>query len=82
MTTLNVPRGAPNRINGREGRIYSTRVGKDGAVVDMMSEDFEHLLHGPDGNSWTKANPDVAFRLMAPEKCLVLFVRRYRVPNW
>jgi hypothetical protein len=67
MTTVNVPKGAPNRISGREGRIYSTRVSKDGAVADMTPEDFEYLLNGPDGKTWTKANPDVAFRLMAPE---------------
>jgi len=43
MTTVNVPKGASNRISGRDGRIYSTRVSEDRTVVDMMPQDFESL---------------------------------------
>src|ERR1700733_8469361 len=67
MTTVNVPKGAPNRISGRDGRIYSIRVSEDRTVVDMMPQDFEFILAGPDGKSWAKANPSVAVRLIAPE---------------
>jgi hypothetical protein len=67
MTIITVPKGAPSRISGRDGRIYSTRVSEDKTVVDMMPQDFEYLLSGPDGKSWAKVNPSVAVRLIAPE---------------
>lgn len=67
MTTVNVPAGAPNRISGRSGHAYATRVREDRTVVDMMPQDFEYLLSGPDGKSWANANPGVAVRLIAPE---------------
>jgi hypothetical protein len=42
-------------------------VSEDKTVVDMMPQDFEYLLSGPDGKSWAKVNPSVAIRLIAPE---------------
>jgi hypothetical protein len=66
MTTFAVPAGAPNRIGGRGGRIYPTRVSEGRTVVEMMPEDFESLLSGPQGKSWRDANPGLAVSLRAP----------------
>jgi hypothetical protein len=67
MTTFVVPAGAPNRISGRNGQIYSTRVSEGRTVVDILPQDFESLLSGPLGKSWAKANPGLAVSLLAPE---------------
>jgi hypothetical protein len=67
MTIVTVPAGAPHRISGRGGRTYSSRVSDGQTVVDLMPEDLDSLLKGPDGNAWAKANPDVVVRMLAPE---------------
>ena len=67
MTTVTVPAGAPNRISGRSGNAYPTRVSEGRTVVDLMPQDFDSLLNGPEGKSWANANPGLAVRLIAPE---------------
>jgi hypothetical protein len=67
MTTINVPTGAPNRIGGRGGRAYSTRSSNGRTVVDVLPEDIESLLTGPEGKAWSKANPGLAVSMLAPE---------------
>jgi len=67
MTTINVPSGAPNRISGRGGRAYSTRANDGYTVVDVLPEDIDSLLTGPEGKAWSKANPGLAVSMQAPE---------------
>jgi hypothetical protein len=67
MTTIAVPEGAPNRIIGRGGRTYSTRTIDGRNVVDVLPEDIDSLLTGPEGKSWSKANPGLAVSMKAPE---------------
>jgi hypothetical protein len=66
MTTVNVPEGAPNRINGRGGSAYSTRERGGRTVVDLPPQDVDALLSGPQGRSWADANPGIAISMLAP----------------
>jgi hypothetical protein len=67
MTTVTVPAGDANRINGRGGRAYATGVSDGRRVVDLLPEDLDSILNGPDGKSWANANPGLAVTLLAPE---------------
>ena len=67
MSTVTVPAGAPKRINSRDGGTYSTRESDGRTVVDLLPQDFESLLNGPQGKSWADANPGLAVRMLAPE---------------
>jgi hypothetical protein len=66
MSTVNVPAGAPNRINGRGGSAYSTRERGGRTVVDLPPQDLDVLLSGPQGKSWADANPGIAISMLAP----------------
>jgi hypothetical protein len=67
MTIVTVPAGAPNRISSRGGRTYSTQVSDGRTVVNLMSEDLDSLLKGPNGKAWAEANPGLAVKMLAPE---------------
>lgn len=58
---------ARNRIRGRDGQIYSTGVSEGRTVVDLLPQDLDSLLNGPEGKNWANANPGLAVSMLAPD---------------
>jgi hypothetical protein len=60
---INIPHNGPNFIIGRDGREYRAQHLDGRNVVELPPAEYVFLTMGPQGKSWSDANPEAAQEL-------------------
>jgi hypothetical protein len=68
MPRVTMPSGAPDRIKCQSGQTYAAQpIGDGRRAMDLQEGDLEEILRGPQGKSWSAANPHLISKMLAPE---------------